>query len=90
LLTVPPVTGTRGAAASTEDALVEAVEFLAIRRGLAVLLAVGRFGVALEIGFDRFILFIEVGEVGDEVFDHVSVWKGIDAGLFGRVSWNTA
>lgn len=90
LLTVPPVARTRGAAASTEDALVEAVEFLAVCGGLAVLLAVGRFGVALEIGFDRFILFIEVGEIGDEVFDHIRVWKGIDAGLFGRVGRDTA
>lgn len=41
LFTVPPVAGTRGAAASAEDALVVAVEFPAVRRGLAVLLAVG-------------------------------------------------
>ena len=40
-LAVPPVAGTRGAAASAEDALVQAVEFLAVRGGLAVLLAVG-------------------------------------------------
>jgi len=89
-MAVPPVAGTRSAAASAEDALVEAVEFLAVRNGLAVLLAVGGFGVAPEIGLDRFILLIEVGEVGDEVFDHVGVWEGIDAGLFGRVGWDTA
>jgi hypothetical protein len=89
-LAVPPVAGTRSAAASAEDALVEAVEFLAVRLRLAVLLAVGRFGVALEVGLDRLILFIEVGEIGDKVFDHVGVRKGIDAGLFGRVGWDTA
>jgi hypothetical protein len=90
LLTVPPVAGTRGAAASAEDALVVAVEFPAVRGGLAVLLAIGRFGVALEIGLDGFILFVEVGEIWDEIFDNVGVWKGIDAGLFGRVGWDTA
>ena len=31
------------------------------------------FGVALEEGLDRFILFVELGKIGDEVFDDVGV-----------------
>lgn len=41
LLAVPPVRGARGAAAGAEDALVEAVDALAVRGGLEVLLTLG-------------------------------------------------
>lgn len=42
LLGVPPVRGARGGAAGAEDALVEAVELVALLDGLAVFLALGR------------------------------------------------
>lgn len=41
LFAIPPVAGAGGTAAGAEDALVEAVELLTVRWGLAVLFAVG-------------------------------------------------
>ena len=39
------------------------------------------FGLALKEGFDGFVLLVELGEVGDEVLDDVSVREGVDAGF---------
>jgi hypothetical protein len=64
---VPPVGGTRGGAARAEDALVQAVELSAVFLGLEEF-AGGRGVVVLEVGLDGFVLFVEVGEVWDEVF----------------------
>jgi hypothetical protein len=64
---VPPVGGTRGGAAHTEDALIEAVELSAVFLGLEEF-AGGRGVVVLEVGLDGFVLFVEVGEVWNEVF----------------------
>jgi hypothetical protein len=35
--------------------------------------------VALEVGFDGLVLFVELGEVRDEVLDDVGVGEGVDA-----------
>lgn len=44
----------------------------------------------LEIGFDGFVLFIELGQVGDDVFYDVGVREGVDFGFFFGVGWNAA
>lgn len=55
---IPPVGGTRGRAAGTEDALIEAVEFLAVFWGLQELAVFGRV-VVLEVGLDGLVLLVE-------------------------------
>lgn len=90
LFAVPPVGRAGGGAAGAEDAFVEAVEFLAVGGGLAGFAAVGGGGGALEEGLDGFVLFVELGEVGDEVFDDVGVGEGVDAGLVGGVGGDAA
>ncbi len=81
LLAVPPVRGAGGGAAGAQDAFVQAVEFLAVGGRLADLAAVGGGGGALQVGLDGFVLFVELGEVWDEVFDDVGVGEGVDAGF---------
>ena len=44
----------------------------------------------LEIGFDGFVLFIELREVGDDVFYDIGVWEGVDFGFFFGVGWDAA
>lgn len=90
LFAVPPVGRAGGRAAGAEDAFVEAVEFFAVGGGLAGFAAVGGGGGALEEGLDGFVLFVELGEVGDEVFDDVGVGEGVDAGLVGGVGGDAA
>lgn len=51
---------------------------------------VGRLCVSLQVGFDGFVLLVEVGQVWDEVFDDVGVRKWVDAGLFSGVGWDPA
>jgi hypothetical protein len=55
---IPPVGGTRGRAAGTENALIEAVKFLAVFWGLQEL-AVFRRIVILEVGLDGLVLLVE-------------------------------
>jgi hypothetical protein len=55
LVLIPPVGGTRGRAAGTENALIEAVKFLAVFCGLQEL-SVFRRIVILEVGFDGLVL----------------------------------
>lgn len=50
LLSVPPVRGARGGAAGAEDALVEAVELVAVLDGLAVFLALRNVLVRVSWG----------------------------------------
>lgn len=57
---------------------------------MAVLEAVGAFGFALQIGLDGLVLFVELGEVGDEVFDDVGVGEGVDAGFLGCLGGDAA
>ena len=46
-------------------------------------------GFALEVGFYGFVLFVELSEVGNEVFDDVGVGKRVDASLVGCI-WGDA
>ena len=48
------------------------------------------FGAALQVWFDRFVLFVELGQVWDEVFDDVGVGERVDAGFVGCVRWDAA
>ncbi len=90
LLGIPPVRGARRRAAGAKDALVKAVEFFALFGSLTVFEAVGGFGISLEVRLDGFVLFVKMGEVGDEVFDDVGVGEGVDAGFVGSFSGNAA
>ena len=69
LVLVPPVRGARGRAAGAENALVHAVELL------TVFLRLVEFSlwdvVILEVRLDRLVLLVELGEVGNKVFDNV-------------------
>lgn len=47
-------------------------------------------GVALEVGLNRLVLLVEQGQVRDQVLDDVGVREGIDAGLLGGLSRDTA
>lgn len=87
---VPPVGGAGGGAAGAEDAFVEAVQLFPVRGRLAVLEAVFGLGLALEVGLDGFVLFVELGQVGDEVLDDVGVGEGVDAALLGCVCGDAA
>lgn len=69
LVLVPPVRWARGRAACAENALVHAVELLAVLLGLVELLGWGV--VVLEVWLHRLVLLVEEGEVGHEVLDDV-------------------
>ena len=57
---------------------------------MAVLEAIGGFGFALQVGLDGFVLFVELSEIGDEVFDDIGMGKGVDAGFLGGLGGDTA
>jgi hypothetical protein len=59
---VPPVRGAGGGAASAQNTFVKTVELLTVGDGLKVL-ALRCRGLLLQVGFDRFVLLVEVGEV---------------------------
>ena len=44
-----------------------------------------RFRLALEVGFDRFVLLVELRQIGHEVLDDVGMRKRIDSRLVARV-----
>ena len=48
------------------------------------------FGVALKKRFDGFVLFVELSQIGDEVFDDVGVGEGIDSRFLGGTCRDTA
>jgi len=73
-LTVPPVRRAGGTATGAEDAFVETVELLAVSYGLAVLTSIWRWGVALEVWLDGAVLLVELGHIGNEIFDYIGVW----------------
>mmetsp|Transcript_27661 Transcript_27661/g.56785 ORF Transcript_27661/g.56785 Transcript_27661/m.56785 type:complete len:215 (-) Transcript_27661:230-874(-) len=76
---VPPVGRAAGGAARAQDALVHAVQLLAVHLGLEVLPLPLRFGgLGLEPRLNRGVLLREVGHVGHQVLDHVHVRQGVD------------
>lgn len=80
LARVPPVAGARSGAASAQNALVHAVELLAVGNGLEVLLA-GNGGVlAAQVRLDGLVLLVELGKIRDEILDDIGVRERVDLG----------
>lgn len=46
--------------------------------------------VALQVRLDRLVLLVEVGQVRDQVLDHVHVWQWVDARLLSGFGRNAA
>ena len=44
----------------------------------------------LQVGLDGFVLLVELGQVGDDVFYDVGVGEWVDLGFLLGVGWNTA
>ena len=49
-----------------------------------------RLGFSLKVGFDGFVLLVELGQIRYKVFDDVGMRKGVDAGFLFGVGWNAA
>ena len=49
-----------------------------------------RFSLALEVRLDGFILFVELSEVRDKIFDDVGMWQRVDACFVFGVRRDTA
>src|SRR5690606_25553959 len=80
-LAIPPVARAAGRAAGAQDALVKAVELLAVFRRLQALAVGRRRGLGADPGLDRGVLRVEVGQVRDQVLDHVHVRQRVDRHL---------
>ena len=48
------------------------------------------FRAALQVWLDGFVLFVELGQIRDEIFDNVGVGERVDAGFVGCVWWDAA
>ena len=48
------------------------------------------YGVALEVGLDRLVLLVELGQVGHKILDDVGVRERVDARLLLSLSGNAA
>ena len=62
-------------------------------RKISIVLAVTHVfgcGVALEVGLDRLVLLVELGQIRDKVLDDVGVRKRVDARLLLLISGDTA
>ena len=81
LVAVPPIAGAAGRAAGAQDAFVEAVELGAVLRALQPLLARRGRRDGLQPRLDRRILRVEMGEVGDQILDHVHMRQRRDPHL---------
>lgn len=51
---------------------------------------VRRWRVALEVGLNRLVLLVELGQVGDEVLNDVGVRERVDARLLLLLSGDAA
>lgn len=70
LVLVPPVRGARGRTAGTKNTLVHAIELLTVLLRLDVFALLWRV-VVLQVGFNRLVLLVEMGEVGNQILDNV-------------------
>src|SRR5690606_29926704 len=66
-VTVPPVAWTGGRTAGAENALVQAIEVLALLRRLQPLAIRRRRALRADPRLDRGVLRVEVGEVGHQI-----------------------
>jgi len=80
LVTMPPVAWTRGTTACTQDALVQAVQLSPVFDGLQVFFTVRGRSISLQIWFDVSVLFVKVGHIWDQVFNHIHVWERVNLG----------
>ena len=70
LVLVPPVRRARGRTTGAKNALVHAVELLTVFLRLDVFTLLGRV-IVLQVGFNRLVLFVEMGEVRNQILDNV-------------------
>jgi len=89
LVLVPPVRRATRRAASTQNALVETVEFLTVLWRLQEFALLGRV-IVLKVRFDRLVLFVEESEIGNKVLDDVHMWERIDFTVLASVPVNAA
>ncbi len=75
---VPPVTRAAGGAAEAKDALVVAIELVAVLRRLQPF-PVRRGRLRLEPGLDHLVLREDMAEIGNEVLDDPHVRQRIDS-----------
>src|SRR5690606_25454524 len=80
-LAVPPVARAAGRAAGAQDALVQAVQLLAVLGGLQALAVRRSRGLGADPRLDRGVLRVEVGQVRDQVLDHAHVRQRVDRHL---------
>lgn len=57
---------------------------------MALVTYVRRWRVALEVGLNRLVLLVELGQVGDEVLNDVGVRERVDARLLLLLSGDAA
>jgi hypothetical protein len=85
LVGTPPVTWTGSGAASTENALVHAIEFGPIFNALQMFPAIRWGRIRLKPWFNGAVLFVEIGHVRHKILDHVHVRQGVNLGGLGEV-----
>lgn len=82
----PPVTWTRGRAASAENAFVETIQFLSIFFGLKhFLIRVSLLGGKFQPRLDGSILFVKVSEIGNQILHDGHVRQRIDLDSSRRI-----
>ena len=81
LVGIPPVTRTRSAATSAENAFVHAIQFGAIFNGLQVLALAFLLGfLGLQPRLNAAVLLVEIAHIWDQILDHVHVGKRVNLG----------
>jgi len=88
LVLVPPVGGARGRTAGAKNALVHAIELLTVLLRLDVFTLLRRV-IVLQIRLNRLVLFVEEGEIWNQIFYNVHVWKGVNLRVLVRGSVNS-
>ena len=84
--TYPPIRRTRRGTTSTKNTLVHAIELGTILARLQILgLARFLWFGWLQPRFNGTVLFVKIGHVGDQIFEHKHVWQGINLGGFGCI-----
>ena len=76
LVRVPPEARARRGAAGAQNALVQAIEFVAFFRALQTLFF-GRHGVVDQVRFDRVVLLEELRHVHDQIANYGQAGQGL-------------
>jgi hypothetical protein len=81
LVGIPPVRRTRGGTARTQDTFVHAIELGSVLARLQPFsLVFGLVRGRLQPWFNGSVLFVEVGHIGDQVFNDIHVREGVNFG----------